>query len=170
MAICDLMDLATNPPPEVGKKLLARHPFDQHKKVFIIPSKVEELHNCVFDGVQTCPELTVDVARAHLQGTPPSALSDGFSRSRQLARLVRMRAPHPLNSDTSCSRWSSDAVRVQTCLVFRNRLLNAEELSTVREDHLRVLNPTPYKVSVTEKLYEFMMELIDANAPLNVLS
>ena len=82
-----------------------------------------------------------------------------------------MRALRPWSSDTSCSRWSPDAVRVQTCLVFfRKRLPYAEELSTVREDHLRVLNPTPYKVSVTEKLYEFMMELIDANAPLNVLS
>ena len=169
MAICDLMDLATNPPPEVGKKLLARHPFDQHKKVFIIPSKVEELHNCVFDGVQTCPELTVDVARAHLQGTFPSVLSDGFARVSLRASCVCVHyargvlTPHaPVGPLT---RSASKPV-----LFFRKRLPYAEELSTVREDHLRVLNPTPYKVSVTEKLYEFMMELIDANAPLNVLS
>ena len=106
--------------------------------MYIIPSRVEELHTCVFDGVQTCPELTVDAARAHLHGMRAPFRPRG--------------GPHPLTHSLTHS------------------LTGAEELSKVREDHLRVLNPTPYKVSVTEKLYEFMMELIDANAPLNVLS
>lgn len=111
-AICDLMDLATNPPPQVGQKLLARHPFDQHKRVYIIPRKVEELQQLVYDGAQTCPPLTVDAARKHLR----------------------------------------------------------DNLDTVREDHLRGLNPTPYKVSVTEALYAFMVDLIDKNAPVQVLA
>lgn len=112
-AICDLMDLAVNEAPQIGKKILAKHPFDQHKKVFVIPSKVEELLCVVFDrGEQVCETLSVEAARRALQ----------------------------------------------------------ESLSTLREDHLRALNPTPYKVSVTESLYEFMIDIIDKNAPVSVMT
>ena len=100
------------PTCQVGQKLLARHPFDQHKRVYIIPRKVEELQQLVYDGAQTCPPLTVDAARKHLR----------------------------------------------------------DNLDTVREDHLRGLNPTPYKESVTEALYAFMVDLIDKNAPVQVLA
>ena len=39
------------------------------------------------------------------------------------------------------------------------------QLRDVREDHLRRLNPTPYKVSVTSDLYTFMHDLWLAEAP-----
>ena len=34
-----------------------------------------------------------------------------------------------------------------------------EQLQTIREDVRRLINPTPYKVSVTEELYEQLHEL-----------
>lgn len=49
--------------------------------------------------------------------------------------------------------------------------LAAQELSqNIREDHLRPLNPTKYKVSVSEKLYNHLHKLMQSEAPVAVLS
>ena len=34
-----------------------------------------------------------------------------------------------------------------------------KQINTFRSDHLRILNPTPYKVSLTSDLYSYMEEL-----------
>jgi len=44
-----------------------------------------------------------------------------------------------------------------------------ESLSTIRNDHLRPLNPTPYKVSVSDNLYNFMHQLWLDSAPIGEL-
>ncbi len=44
-----------------------------------------------------------------------------------------------------------------------------EQLSQIRPDHLRYLNPTPYKVSVDQKLYDFMHNLWMTEAPVQDL-
>ncbi|MGH9510298.1 MAG: hypothetical protein ACRD2M_10190 [Terriglobales bacterium] len=41
-----------------------------------------------------------------------------------------------------------------------------EQMASFREDHLRPENPTPYKVSVSSTLYEFMHELWSREAPI----
>jgi len=50
---------------------------------------------------------------------------------------------------------------------LRNRVTRS--LNHLREDHLRSLNPTPYKVSVTETLYQFLHKLWLDNAPIGDL-
>eukprot|EP00794_Sanderia_malayensis_P011772 gene11772-12989_t len=45
-----------------------------------------------------------------------------------------------------------------------------ESLASIRNDHLRPLNPTPYKVSVSEGLYKFMHDLWMKSAPIGELS
>eukprot|EP00794_Sanderia_malayensis_P011771 gene11771-12988_t len=45
-----------------------------------------------------------------------------------------------------------------------------ESLALIRDDHLRPLNPTPYKVSVSEELYKFMSKLWLNNSPILELS
>jgi nicotinate phosphoribosyltransferase len=40
---------------------------------------------------------------------------------------------------------------------MRGRL--RDQLECLREDHKRPLNPTPYKVSLSERLFEFMHKL-----------
>jgi nicotinate phosphoribosyltransferase len=40
------------------------------------------------------------------------------------------------------------------------------QLQALRPDHLRALNPTPYKVSVSEHLYQFLHDLWLAEAPI----
>lgn len=41
-----------------------------------------------------------------------------------------------------------------------------EQLHHMREDHLRPLNPTPYKVSVSASLYNFIHELWMSEVPI----
>ncbi|HEX9016881.1 MAG TPA: nicotinate phosphoribosyltransferase [Chloroflexota bacterium] len=45
----------------------------------------------------------------------------------------------------------------------------AGQLSMLREDHLRAVNPTPYKVSVSERLYDYLHELWSDEAPIKEL-
>ncbi|XP_018354017.1 PREDICTED: nicotinate phosphoribosyltransferase-like isoform X2 [Trachymyrmex septentrionalis] len=49
----------------------------------------------------------------------------------------------------------------------RNRV--QESLNTLRNDHKRNLNPTPYKVAVSDTLYRFIDELWSQNAPIGEL-
>ncbi|XP_012527382.1 nicotinate phosphoribosyltransferase isoform X2 [Monomorium pharaonis] len=44
-----------------------------------------------------------------------------------------------------------------------------ESLNTLRNDHKRNLNPTPYKVAVSDTLYRFIDELWSRNAPIGEL-
>ncbi|XP_032689342.1 nicotinate phosphoribosyltransferase isoform X4 [Odontomachus brunneus] len=50
---------------------------------------------------------------------------------------------------------------------IRNRV--QESLNTLRNDHKRNLNPTPYKVAVSDALYKFIDELWSQNAPIGEL-
>ena len=52
---------------------------------------------------------------------------------------------------------------VQTLAQTRQFVL--DQIAHMRADHIRALNPTPYKVSVSEKLYQFMHELWLEEAP-----
>lgn len=108
-AVVDLLVSAgSNPPPE-KERILCRHPFDEAKRVFVTPSRVEPLHHLVWDG--------------------------------------RLTSPFPSLQD------------------LRSRVI--QQISTFREDHLRRLNPTPYKLSVTPELYTYMHELWMNESPIS---
>ena len=42
-----------------------------------------------------------------------------------------------------------------------------QQLATFREDHLRQLNPTPYKISISDELYQFLHELWLEETPID---
>ncbi len=44
-----------------------------------------------------------------------------------------------------------------------------KQLGSIREDHMRMMNPTPYKVSLSERLFTHMHELWDSQIPLKEL-
>jgi len=48
--------------------------------------------------------------------------------------------------------------------IARNRL--KDSLALMRDDHMRALNPTPYKVSVSDQLYTFLHRLMESEAPI----
>lgn len=42
-ALIDLLQKNSEPPPEVGQKVLCRHPFQESKRAYVIPTRVEPL-------------------------------------------------------------------------------------------------------------------------------
>jgi len=104
----DLLIQVGEEPPQIGKKVLCRHPFDETKRVIVTPTRVEKLHILVWDGKRIYSDFT------------PTEVRD-FAMS---------------------------------------------SLKSLRDDHLRLVNPTPYKVCVSEKLYNFIHELWQKEAPI----
>jgi len=113
MAIIDLIQHSHEPAPQMHYKIKCLHPFDTSKRAWVTPSKVETLHDCVFQN-----------------GTP-------------IKDIV------PL-------------------LNLRNTL--KDSLKTLREDHKRSLNPTPYKVALSEQLFSTLHHLWLKNEPIGELS
>ncbi|KAF3593960.1 hypothetical protein DY000_02028051 [Brassica cretica] len=112
--LVDIMTGENEPPPKVGERLLCRHPFNESKRAYVVPQRVEELLKCYWRG-------NADEAREELE---------------------------PLKE-------------------IRNRCI--KQLENMRPDHMRRLNPTPYKVSVSAKLYDFIHFLWLNEAPVGEL-
>ncbi|KAJ1531966.1 hypothetical protein ONE63_000603 [Megalurothrips usitatus] len=111
-ALIDLLQRSVENPPQVGEKVLCRHPFEESKRAYVIPTRVEELFKVYWENGKICQTLPT------LEG-----IRD----------------------------------RVQT------------SLKTLRQDHKRNLNPTPYKVAVSDELYNFIHDLWLQNAPIGEL-
>eukprot|EP00771_Trimastix_marina_P000306 gnl/Trimastix_PCT/1327.p1 GENE.gnl/Trimastix_PCT/1327~~gnl/Trimastix_PCT/1327.p1 ORF type:complete len:517 (+),score=131.39 gnl/Trimastix_PCT/1327:138-1688(+) len=100
-------------PPKQGKRFLCRHPFEENKRVYVIPTQVVPLLHTVWkDNEIECDLPSITDIRAY--------------------------------------------VRTQ--------------LSQFRRDHLRNMNPTPYKVSVSPSLYDYMHALWLSEAPIPIIS
>ncbi|CAL5197711.1 unnamed protein product [Lathyrus oleraceus] len=108
--LVDIMTGENEPSPKVGERILCRHPFQESKRAYVVPQRVEELLRCYWPGKSGKTRETL----------PP---------------LKEM----------------------------RERCIN--QLEQMRPDHMRKLNPTPYKVSVSAKLYDFIHFLWLNEAP-----
>jgi len=112
-ALIDLLQRPDEPPPEVGQKVLCRHPFLESKRAYVIPSRVEPLYKIYWKDGRIWHKLpTLEQIRERVQ----------------------------------------------------------QSLITLRQDHKRTLNPTPYKVAVSDNLYQFIHDLWLQNAPIGELS
>ncbi|XP_077235988.1 nicotinate phosphoribosyltransferase 2-like [Tasmannia lanceolata] len=112
--LVDIMTGENEPPPKVAERILCRHPFNESKRAYVVPQRVEELLNCYWHG-------NSDKAKEAL---PP-------------LKKIRDR-----------------------CI---------QQIDQMRPDHMRRLNPTPYKVSVSAKLYDFIHFLWLNEAPVGEL-
>jgi nicotinate phosphoribosyltransferase len=111
--VADILVKADSDPPQVGKRLLCRHPFDEKKRAYVTPTKVAPLLRLVWD----CGKI-------------------------------------------ASSLPSMDELKTYV----------GAQLREMRPDHLRLLNPTPYKVSVTSDLYNFIHNLWLDEAPIPDIS
>ncbi|XP_013771962.1 nicotinate phosphoribosyltransferase-like [Limulus polyphemus] len=112
-ALIDLLQKVEEPAPDPGKRVLCRHPFQESKRAYVLPSKVEPLYKIYWDKGKICEPLpTLQEVREHVR----------------------------------------------------------QSLFHLRQDIKRSLNPTPYKVSVSDDLYHFMHNLWLENAPIGELS
>ncbi|XP_073993651.1 nicotinate phosphoribosyltransferase isoform X3 [Rhodnius prolixus] len=112
-ALIDLLQRSVENPPEVGARVLCRHPFQESKRAYVIPTRVEQLYKIYWSN----------------------------------GEVIR---PLPTLNEV------------------RERVQNS--LQTLRQDHKRNLNPTPYKVAVSDDLYNFIHDLWLENAPIGELS
>nr|CAD1824572.1 unnamed protein product [Ananas comosus var. bracteatus] len=112
--LVDMMTGENEPPPKAGERILCRHPFNESKRAYVVPQRVEELLKCYWPGSSQKPR-------------------------EELPSLKKIRV---------------------RCL---------QHLEQMRPDHMRRLNPTPYKVSVSSKLYDFIHFLWLNEAPVGEL-
>ncbi|KAI4325529.1 hypothetical protein MLD38_030917 [Melastoma candidum] len=113
-ALLDIMTGENESPPKVGERILCRHPFNESKRAYVVPQRVDDLLKCYWPG------------------------KSGKERE-ELPPLKEVR--------TRCIK----------------------QLEQVRPDHMRRLNPTPYKVSVSMELYNFIHFLWLNEAPVGEL-
>ncbi|URD88806.1 Nicotinate phosphoribosyltransferase (NAPRTase) family [Musa troglodytarum] len=109
-ALVDIMTGENETPPKVGERILCRHPFNESKRAYVVPQRVEELLKCYWPGSSNKPREDLPVLK-----------------------------------------------------IIRDRCM--QQLEQMRSDHMRRLNPTPYKVSVSGKLYDFIHFLWLSEAP-----
>ncbi|XP_014252638.1 nicotinate phosphoribosyltransferase isoform X7 [Cimex lectularius] len=112
-ALIDLLQRSVESPPEVGVRVLCRHPFQESKRAYVIPTRVEPLYK---------------------------------------------------------EYWSNGKIRTPLPTLGEVRQRVQTSLQTLRQDHKRNLNPTPYKVAVSDDLYSFIHDLWLQNAPIGELS
>ncbi|XP_074039082.1 nicotinate phosphoribosyltransferase isoform X1 [Leptinotarsa decemlineata] len=112
-SLIDLLQRSDEDPPIVQQKVLCRHPFEESKRAYVIPSKVENLLVLFWNDGKICQPLP------NLQ-----EIKENVNNS----------------------------------------------LKILRPDIKRSLNPTPYKVSVSDNLYHFLHKLWLDSAPIGELS
>ncbi|CAG9324940.1 unnamed protein product [Blepharisma stoltei] len=107
-AICDVLMMSDEAEPQVGTRMLVRHPFDERKRMFVVPSKVEKLHKLIWDGrlVEKIPSLSEGRERLQMQ------------------------------------------------------------IEAMRNDITRAINPTPYKISLSSNLYDYLQDLWNREVPI----
>ncbi|KAA3474195.1 nicotinate phosphoribosyltransferase 2-like isoform X1 [Gossypium australe] len=113
-SLVDIMTGENEPCPKVGERILCRHPFNESKRAYVVPQRVEELLKCYWPG-----------------------------------KSGKVREELPALKD------------------IRDHCI--KQLEQMRPDHIRRLNPTPYKVSVSAKLYDFIHFLWLNEAPVGEL-
>lgn len=69
-ALVDLLQRSIEPPPKINEKVLCRHPFEESKRAYVIPSRVEKLLNLYWEEGQICQELpTLQQIKERVQTT-----------------------------------------------------------------------------------------------------
>jgi len=82
--VMDIIQRVGEQAPEVGKRIMCRHPFEESKRANVTPARVEELLHLVFDGTRG-PDKDVVIL-------PLPSLTD--TRAYVLEQIANMRKDH----------------------------------------------------------------------------
>ena len=127
-ALIDLMMRPGEDPPEVGKRVLCRHPFEESKRAYVMPHKVEST-------LKLMMLMLMLLLLALLKFLVLILLHKVESMYKRVWDQGRMPEPLPTIAE----------IRQQV----------QRSLKTLRQDHKRSLNPTPYKVIIILGCYNF---------------
>jgi nicotinate phosphoribosyltransferase len=141
--LLDMMIRQGESRPTPGRRVLARAAFEEKKRVYVTPSVVIPLLRLVWCGARATVPHGLDDADAAIFTAAAVGAPPGSMRS------YALRAPSPSLEEL--------------------RAFCAAQVRLLREDHLRPLNPTPYKVSVSTELFHFIHDLLLREVPIREL-
>ncbi len=139
-----------------------------------------------------CLKLSQDIEKVtipgrknvyRLYGRDGKALCDLMTKSEEPepAANVRILCQHPFlekkrayvtPSSVQCMYnlyWADGEIKHPLPTWAEARTYAHQQIELLRKDHRRTLNPTPYKVSVTENLFSFMHQLWVDSVPIGEL-
>jgi hypothetical protein len=158
--------------PFVCRRILCRHPFDEKKRVYVTPTAVIPLLRLVWRGSKaqlkdklvpsTAPTVASfkhDKPSAHLP--PPTA---------GVVTVGEAIAPSVRDELLSPSSLPRTDLRARCPSTQELRSFVGAQLDLIRADHLRPVNPTPYKISVSSELFHFCHELWMKEVPIPELA
>eukprot|EP01055_Gregarina_sp_Pseudo9_P001896 Gregarina_sp_Pseudo_9__1895@NODE_22_length_5725_cov_32_771720_g20_i0_p1_GENE_NODE_22_length_5725_cov_32_771720_g20_i0NODE_22_length_5725_cov_32_771720_g20_i0_p1_ORF_typecomplete_len636_score133_67NAPRTase/PF04095_16/4_3e49NAPRTase_N/PF17767_1/4_5e39NAPRTase_N/PF17767_1/8_4e03NAPRTase_C/PF17956_1/3_1e22QRPTase_N/PF02749_16/0_00073QRPTase_C/PF01729_19/2_8e03QRPTase_C/PF01729_19/0_031_NODE_22_length_5725_cov_32_771720_g20_i036265533 len=148
--LLDLIDTVTAPPPVAGARVYCQHIVDETKRCYVIPSRVEKLL-----------KLHWKQGRATKYGAPETFLNDNGGDDEDLSTESDLKE-HAEPTDTKYD-GKRHFEYLKKC---RDLCLSC--LRTFREDHLRAVNPTPYKISISRGYSEVYRSLWDSTAPVRI--
>lgn len=152
---------------------------------------------CVYKLVevknQSCIKLSLDIQKVTIPGKKACYRLYGHKGYALLDLMLKMDEPMPQKGERVLCRhpfqeskrayvipdhvedlcqlwWDNGKIVKELPSLDAIRCRVKESLKTLRPDIKRTLNPTPYKVSVSDSLYMFMHELWLQNAPIGELS
>eukprot|EP01054_Gregarina_sp_Poly1_P004736 Gregarina_sp_Poly_1__4735@NODE_252_length_10633_cov_239_890119_g220_i0_p4_GENE_NODE_252_length_10633_cov_239_890119_g220_i0NODE_252_length_10633_cov_239_890119_g220_i0_p4_ORF_typecomplete_len635_score81_01NAPRTase/PF04095_16/7_2e48NAPRTase_N/PF17767_1/1_2e41NAPRTase_N/PF17767_1/1_2e04NAPRTase_C/PF17956_1/3_6e22QRPTase_N/PF02749_16/0_00017PH_15/PF17339_2/0_12_NODE_252_length_10633_cov_239_890119_g220_i056837587 len=147
--LLDLIDVDTAPPPQPGARVYCQHIIDESKRCYVIPSRVERLLKLHWKqgratkyGAPTCRVRDTDTDSSTESESPPS--------------------PDLISRDGSECKYDGKR-HFEYLKKCREICLGC--LKSFRPDHLRAINPTPYKISISRSYSEAYRTLWDSTAP-----
>jgi nicotinate phosphoribosyltransferase len=141
--ILDYLTTEDEPAPRPGERVFCRHPFEDKKRVIVTPTHVAPLLRVAWAGKRF---------RAFAE-RPGSGL--------------RVAADHEV-FDAPAAPGAGGRYDFPSHEAIRSRVKRG--IQNLREDHVRDLNPTPYKVSVSTALFDLMHSLWLAEVPVQEIS
>jgi nicotinate phosphoribosyltransferase len=122
--LLDLLTSSSEPAPVIGQRILCLHPLDEAKRAYVVPARIEELLVPVLTNGLLDPDFMARSAELSAAGSVADN-AETLSARPELAAAVR-------GARKRCSM----------------------QLASLRNDTVRSLNPTPYKISVTQTLFD----------------
>ena len=143
--ILDLLQTDGEARPTAGRRILCRHPFEEKKRVFVTPTRVLPMLSLAWLGKDS---------------------RDRADYLEELAAKDEDIQPHVVLPSRPAARTAETNLRVPFLPISEVRDFVRSQVDLLREDHLRPLNPTPYKVSVSAGLYHFTHDLWGQEVPI----
>lgn len=147
----DLLQKEDEQPPEVGTKVLCRHPFDEKKRAYVTPTRVEPLYkvnsHTPLNGffIIECIWIINEMQPLRL---------DNFAVNRQAVTYYLILIWLLLLSSTQIY-WRNGVLCQPIATLEQVKKRVQSSMESLRNDHKRTLNPTPYKVSALQCVHQF---------------